>query len=101
MNILQTWLKEATIPERNKLIKLAKTTLGGLRQLAGAYRSKGKLHATPELAAIVEKAVFRVRREGLPEVKREDLCPACGKCDLAKVARAAIAHAKEQGTYRE
>lgn len=89
MNILQTWLKEATIPERNKLIKLAKTTLGGLRQLVGAYRTGGKLHATPELAALVEKAAAKIHHEGLPIVKREDLCPACGKCELAKIARAA------------
>lgn len=87
MNILQSWLQAATIPERNKLIKFAKTSLGGLRQLAGAYRTKGKIRATPEVAAAVEKAAAKIHHEGLPVIKREDLCPACGKCELAKIAR--------------
>ena len=87
-NILQSWLKEATLAERDKLIKFVKTTLGGLRQLAGAYRTGGKVHATPEMAAAVEKASIKLYRDGLPHVRREDLCPACGKCELAKIARA-------------
>lgn len=86
MNVLQNWLKEATIPQRERLIKYAKTTLGGLRQLAGAYRTGGKVHATPELAAAIEKASIKVGGE-LPAIKREDLCLACGKCELAKIAR--------------
>jgi NAD-dependent dihydropyrimidine dehydrogenase PreA subunit len=85
MNVLQTWLANASIPQRDKLIKLSRTTLGGLRQLAGAYRTNGKVHATPELAALVEKAAAKI--DVLPVIHREDLCPACGKCELAKTAR--------------
>jgi hypothetical protein len=87
MNVLQLWLSKASIPQRDKLIKLSKTTLGGLRQLSGAYRTKGKLHATPELAALVEKAGAKVHSEGLPILHREFLCPACNKCELAAIAR--------------
>lgn len=87
-NVMQAWLKEATVAERSTLIKLAKTTLGSLRQLIGAYRTKGKLRASPEMAIALEKAASKVHREGLPPIRREDLCPACGKCELAKIARA-------------
>ena len=93
MNKLQSWIAAASIPQRDRLVRLAKTTLGSLHQLAGAYRTNGKLRATPELAAAVEKAAFKISiaDESLPVIHREDLCPACGKCELAKIARSSMA----------
>lgn len=84
MNKLKTWLATATVPERNKLVRLAGTTLGALRQAAGGYRNKGKVSTTPDFARRIEQAAVKVHREGLPEIKRADLCIACSKCEYAK-----------------
>lgn len=45
----------------------------------------------PDLACRLEAAADRVRDvdRRVPRLRREDLCPACGRCDLARVARKA------------
>ena len=83
-NKLKQWLARATIAERDKLVHLASTSTNALQQTAGAYRSEGKLSTTPEYARRLELAAARVHREGLPVIKRTDLCAACNRCEFAK-----------------
>lgn len=86
-NAMQAWVKKATIEERKRLAKLALTTPGHIMQIAGAYRTDGVASTTPELARRLEAAAIKIHREGLPELVREDLCIACGRCELARKAR--------------
>lgn len=83
-NALQQWMRGATAQEAQRLARLAKTTLGTLRQIAGGYRTDGKASTTPDLARRIEIASAEV---GPRTVLREELCSACAKCDLAKRAR--------------
>jgi len=83
-NKIRQWLDKATVPERNKLVRLAGTTLGALRQKAGGYRNGGKLSTTPELAKSIELAAAKIHRDGLPVLKRTDMCVACSRCEFAK-----------------
>jgi len=83
-NKIRQWLDAATVPERNKLVRGARTTLGALRQKAGGYRNGGKVSLSPELARRVEIAAAKVKRDGLPELKRTEMCGACARCELAK-----------------
>jgi hypothetical protein len=86
-NIFKKWMTSATLAERVRLASLAKTTLGTLTQVAGGYRTAGKPSTGPELARRIEIASVRLAREGLPELKREDLCAACRQCEYARLAR--------------
>lgn len=86
-NIFKKWMAKATMAERVRLASLAKTTVGSLTQVAGGYRTAGKPSTGPELARRIEIASVRLARDGLPALKREDLCAACGKCEYAKAAR--------------
>lgn len=86
-NALNTWMQKATSKERTRLAELAFTTLGTLQQIAGGYRTEGLAATKPELARNLEEASIKLVRVGLAPMKREDLCPACGKCDLAEEAR--------------
>lgn len=83
-NKLRQWLDAATLAEREKLVKHAKTTLGTLRQQAGGYRNAGRASLSVELARNIELSAARVHRDGLPVLKRTDLCAGCGKCEFAK-----------------
>lgn len=85
-NPLSAWMRQATPARRERLARLARTTLGTLRQIAGSYRTKGKPSVTPKLAARIEHGVKRI---GGPEVRREELCPACASCEFAKRCRKA------------
>ncbi len=87
-NPLTEWLSKATIPQREQLIKLAGTTKGSLHQAAKAYRTGGALRITPDLAMRLEKASLKI--DVSPHLRREDLSPACSKCDLAKNCRKAM-----------
>ena len=80
-------MRNATMLERKRLAKAANTTEGHLRQVSGGYRNGGAASTTPDLARQLEKAVYKLRREGLPTINRESLCIACGRCELAKIAR--------------
>lgn len=79
-NVMQRWIDAATPQQLAKLAKLAGTTVGTLRQIAGGYRTKGKLQVSPELARRLELASKRCG----PALRRVDLCPACGRCEFAK-----------------
>ena len=85
-NILKTWLAKATTKEAEQLASLSETTLATLRQLAGGYRTDGVVRATPATARRIEIAARKVG-EGLPAIKREDLCPACKRCEYQKQAK--------------
>lgn len=86
-NALRKWMAEASAAEKTKLARMAKTSVGMLRQVAGGYRTKGKPNTSPELARRLEIASEKMEREGLPGLQRESLCQACGRCELAKRAR--------------
>ena len=86
-NIFKKWMAAATMAERVRLASLAKTTVGSLTQVAGGYRTAGKPSTGPELARRIEIASARLARDGLPVLKREDLCAACGKCEYVKQAK--------------
>ena len=88
MNKLQRWMSTATPQQIARLARLSKTSVENLRQVAGAYRTNGKLSTSPELARRIEHATAQlehvVKRR---RVLREELCSACARCDLAKKAR--------------
>lgn len=84
MNVLQKWMLKATPQEKVKLAIFSKISRGALSWMAGGYRTKGRLSTSPEAARRIELAAARIQREGLPVLKREDLCLACGRCEYAK-----------------
>ena len=69
-----------TADGRKALAARIGTSPAGLHQLSHAYRTKGVLSLTADLAARVEVATSGA-------VLREQCCQACGKCDLARKAR--------------
>lgn len=83
-NAMRRWLEAATRDDLDKLAKLAKTTVGTIRQLSGAYRTGGVPSATPELARRLDIASQKMARADLPPIAREELCPACSECEYAK-----------------
>ncbi len=88
-NIVHNWLQLATPQERTRLARLAKTTIGQVKWLAGGYRTKGKAVASAELAIRLEHASVTLRKANakLPRLRREDLARACAKCEFAKACR--------------
>lgn len=88
MNAVQNWMKHATMAQFVRLAKLARTTPGTLRQIAGGYR---KSNVTAELAVRIDRAaaVMRSREPALPEIQRESLNAACRGCEFAKRCRKA------------
>lgn len=80
MNRFQQWMANATTKDKSKLARLARTTVGHLRQLAGGYRTKGRVRARPELARRIEIASVKMG-ERFP---RETLCEACRRCEYVK-----------------
>lgn len=88
-NAMQRWIQQATIQERQRLADMAGTTTGHLMQIAGGYRTEGKASTTPALAAAIEKAssILAKANPELSVIPREELCPACKACSLAKKAR--------------
>jgi hypothetical protein len=85
MNVLQKWMARATPQEKSKLAIHSKISRGALQWLAGGYRTSGKVQTSPEVARRIELASHRIQREGLPAIRREDLCPACARCEYAKL----------------
>jgi NAD-dependent dihydropyrimidine dehydrogenase PreA subunit len=88
-NAFKRWWSKATAQEKADMAHLAGTSVGSLTQVVGAYRTAGAVSAGPVLARRIEIASAKVMRKGLPALRREDLCQACGKCEFAKAARAA------------
>lgn len=87
MNVLQKWMAKATPQEKVKLAIHSKISRGALQWLAGGYRTRGKLNTSPEAARRIELAAARIARDGLPTLKREDLCVACNRCEYANRAK--------------
>lgn len=87
MNALRRWMTAATAEEKSKLAKLAGLSRAALAWAAGGYRSGGRADVAPEAARKIELAAGKIARDGLPTIRREDLSPACGRCELAKRAR--------------
>jgi len=87
MHIMKRWMHLASHEQKQQLAKLANTSVGTLQQIAGGYRNGGKINTTPDLARRVEVASSKMVEVGLPEIPRESLCQACGRCELAKQAR--------------
>lgn len=81
-NKMKDWLAKATKEEAEKLAKLANTSLGVLRQIAGGYRTSGVASTTPETARAIEQAAKKLPVDVVLE--RGDLCVACGKCEYYK-----------------
>lgn len=79
-NPLKKWWITATPYQRDALAHEIGTTTQALRQMAMAYKTDGEVSLSPTTAAAIEKALHGALR-------REDLCTACGLCDLAKLAR--------------
>lgn len=86
-NVLQRWVGRATLDELKQMATLAGTSVEVIRQTANAYRKKGQLSTTPELAKKIEQAAAKLHRDNLPVITREMLSPACKACDLAKQCR--------------
>jgi hypothetical protein len=88
LNKLQIWMSKATPEEKQALAHAAQTTLGTLRQVAGAYRTNGALSVSADLAAKIECATVSLaaRNPKLPIILRTQLCPTCAGCDYAKAS---------------
>ena len=88
MNALLQWLDRATAEQKKQLAVRAGTTPASLHQMSKAYRTDGQLRITPELAARLEKASNEIPVR--PTLLREQLSPACSKCDLATRCRQSL-----------
>lgn len=88
MTPLQSWMQQASAAQLTRLARLARTTVGTLRQIAGRYR---KSNTTAELALRIDRAaaVLRSRDPTLPDIPRESLSAACRGCEFAKRCRKA------------
>lgn len=86
MNQLKLWMDSATAEEKATLADLAKTSIGNLTQIAGAYRTGGVASVRAGLARRIEQAAAVVgkRNRTLPAVLRTDLSPECRECDFAQ-----------------
>lgn len=90
MNALARWMETASLAETKRLAKKAKTTVGTLRQIAGAYR---KTDVTADLASRIDRASLKVMQHGsVPKgvlilIPRESLSNACKACEFAKRCR--------------
>lgn len=87
MNVLQKWMAKATPQEKVKLAIYSKISRATLQWIAGGYRTLGKINTNPEAARRIELAAARIHRDGLPPIKREDLCSACARCEYAKTSK--------------
>lgn len=88
-NVLRNWMQLASADERAELAKSSGTTVGHLHQISGSYRTEGVPSTKPWLAKRLEQASLLLARTRLKPMRREELCVACGSCDLAEKARAA------------
>lgn len=87
MSTVKAWMAAATRVEQEELADLAGTSRAHLYHL-----STGRRVASADLARALElasKHLSAVSRERLAVLRREDLCPACGRCEYAKRCSAA------------
>jgi len=83
MNALRTWLRNGTTQDKKALARTSRISSAMLDQYSGGHR---KMSATA--ARRIELATVKLRDTRATEVlRRERLCSACGKCELAKQAR--------------
>lgn len=81
-NPLKDWWTRATPEQKRNMADEVGTSVGAIHQMAGAYRTDGRVSVSPQVAAKIERASGG-------EIKREELCLACGQCELAEIAREA------------
>ena len=81
MNALRRWMDKATPAQKKRLAREARTTLGTLYQIAGSYRTDGVPRVEADLAGRIARATGYV-------IRREELSPACAKCEYAKRCKA-------------
>lgn len=88
-NAMREWMDLATAKEKAMLARLAKTSVGQLRQLAGGYRTKSMPRTKAELALRLERASIAMneRNDALPILFRERFSAACASCDFLKACR--------------
>jgi hypothetical protein len=86
LNRLQHWMSKASSDEKKAFAELAGTTVGTLRQVAGAYRTDGKLRVDSDFAIALEQASITMREKNprLPLILRIHLSPVCASCEIAK-----------------
>lgn len=85
MNAMRRWMQQATPEQKARLATLAGTTVGTLNQIAGSYRTQGKPRVEADLAGRLAKASRQIK--GVPVLFREELSPACSKCEYARACR--------------
>lgn len=88
MNAIKEWIAAANKGEQEQLASLAGTSRAHLYHLSAGRRSCG-----PELARELELASHKlavVTRGRLPVILRTALCPACGRCELARQCNGAV-----------
>ena len=83
MNNFQRWMSTATTRQKQRLARLAGTTVATLRQIAGGYRTNGK----PKTGPVMARRIERAGREMWLDFPREHLAKACRDCDLLKRCR--------------
>lgn len=88
MSPLENWMQRANGAQLRRLARLARTTVGTLRQIAGRYR-KSDVSATLAVRIDHAAAVLRSRDPSLPDIPRESLSAACRGCEFAKRCRKA------------
>lgn len=79
-NPFREWMDRASPADKRALAVAVHTSTESLHQMSKAYRTGGKLRITPDMARKLE-----IASKGA--LRREDLCPACGRCELASLAR--------------
>jgi hypothetical protein len=77
MNRFKVWMKASSMPEKEKLMGIAGTTLQYLYQLSNSHRTASSL-----MASILEEGIVLVNKDNpeLPSVTKADLSPVCSKC---------------------
>lgn len=79
---LKKWMSAASLEQKEKLARLANTSLGMLYQL-----SAGDRKASSEKAIRIEKAAAKIGG-GLPPLTRMDLNETCRGCEYARACAA-------------
>ena len=98
MNILRKWLIAATTAELNDLLARTGVSKGHYYKLSTGERS-----ASADTAGVIEQAGNEIRearrKDGLtnlPELRRGDICNACGKCPYYSAISNATTESTEQ-----
>ena len=81
MRLFKAWLRHSTLTQRRAFVRKAGISLTYLRELIQGERGR---QASAAVAGAMERAARDLK---LPPIKREQLCPACRSCDLARIAR--------------